>query len=213
MEENGELNYIQKAESGQAAPLNRRLRLEFKDILAGVAFPFVLMLVLNSTVIMFASSSDLGISLLALVGGEIMLTASLVAFGIANGKAAYGKTVLNAQKRSLGSTDERVLCKTGEYALWKGVLIGAILCIPFVIFQAIELCYDNTVCSFCLQYMCGWAYYPFSYLGKSYQALNFIMIILPVAAHAAGYRFGKHRQLKIRQAAAEKNVGKKRCGK
>lgn len=169
------------------------------------------MIVISSTVIMFASySGDLGVSLAALVGGEIMLVAALVMFGRANGNAAYGKTVLNRQKRELGSTDERVVCGTGEYALWKGVLIGVILCLPFVIFQVIELCYDNAVCTFCLLYVFGWAYYPFSYLGKSYQALNFIMIILPVAAHTLGYYLGKLKQIKIQQAVAEMHENKKR---
>ena len=196
---------------GQAVPLSRRALLEFKEILADIAFPLIGMLVISSTVLMFASFSvDLGISLLALIGGEIMITASLVIFGRANGNAAYGKTVLNTQKRALGSREEKVVCKTGEYALWKGVLIGAILCIPFVIIQIIELCYDNTVCNFCLQYMFGWGYFPFSYLGKSYQALNLIMVILPITAHTVGYYLGKLRQIKIQEAVAEKNANKKR---
>ena len=192
-------------------PTSKKVLLEFKEILADIAFPIIVMTVLSSTVILFASySGELGISLLALIGGEIMLTAALVIFGRANGNAAYGKTVLNTQKRELGSTDIKVLCKTGEYALWKGVLIGAILCIPFVIFQVIELCYDNTVCTFCLKFMFGWAYYPFSYLGEGYQALNFIMVILPIAAHTVGYYLGKLQQIKIQQAAAERQANKKR---
>lgn len=190
--------------------VSRKAFLEFKDILAGTAFPLIVMLVLSTTVIMFASyAGDLGVSLLALIGGEIMMTVALVAFGRANGSVAYGKKVLNDQKRSLGSTEEKVLCRTGEYALWKGVLIGAILCVPFVIFQIIELCYDNMVCSFCLQYIFGWGYYPFSYLGESYQALNLIMVILPIAAHTGGYYLGKLKQIKIQQAVAEKNANKK----
>lgn len=210
LEKNEQTETERQAQGGQAVPLSRRMWLEFKDLLAGVAFPLVVMVVISSTVIMFASySADLGISLLALIGGEIMMTAALVAFGRANGNAAYAKTVLNAQKRELGSTEEKVVCKTGEYAIWKGVLIGAILCIPFVIFQVIELCYDNTVCNFCLQYIFGWAYFPFSYLGKSYQALNLIMVVLPIAAHTVGYHLGKLKQIKIQQAVAEKNANKK----
>ncbi len=190
---------------------SRKALLEFKDILAGVAFAFIAMIVISSTVITFASyAGDLGISILALVCGEIMIVAALVIIGRANGNVAYGKTVLNSQKRALGSTEEKVVCKTGEYALWKGVLIGGILCIPFVIFQVIELCYHNTVCDFCLQYMCGWGYFPFSYLGRSYQALNFIMILLPIGAHTVGYYLGKLRQIKIQEAVAESRENKKR---
>lgn len=199
-----------EVKSKQTVPLSRRALLEFYDIMAGVAFPFIVMLVISSTVILFASfSGDIGISLVALIGGEIMMIAALIAFGRANGNAAYAKTVLNNQKRGLGSTDEKVLAKTGEYSLWKGILIGAILCIPFLIVQIIELCYDNSVCTFCLQYMFGWAYYPFSYLGKDYQALNLIMIILPIGTHALGYFLGKLKQIKIQQAVAEKNANKK----
>lgn len=178
----------------------RKALLETKDILIGVAFPFILMLVISSTVLAYASyTDDLAVSLIALIGGEIMIAASLVLFGRANGSAAYNKTLLNAQKRELGSTDESVICRTGEYALWKAAVIGLILCLPFIIFQTIELCADNSVCRFCLQYMCGWAYFPFSYLGTSYQALNFIMIILPVGAHMLGYHLGKLKRLKAKE--------------
>ncbi len=206
-ENNGQLN---AGAGGQAVPLSRRALLEFKDILAGVAFPLIVMLVISSTIIVYASyAADLAISLIALIGGEIMIAAALVIFGRANGGEAYKKTALHEQKRALGSTEETVISKTGEYSIWKGVLIGAIVCLPFLIFQIIELCYDNTVCNFCLQYMFGWAYFPFSYLGKSYQALNLIMIIMPVTAHTVGYYLGKVRQQKIQQAVAEKNANKK----
>ncbi len=196
--------------TAKTCTLSRKILLEIKDLLAGIAFPLIVMLVISSTILAYASyTKDIAVSLIALIGGEIMITAALVVFGRANGGAAYRKTVLNAQKRGLGSTDVTVVCKTGEYALWKGVLIGAVLCMPFLIFQTIELCYANSVCSFCLQYMCGWAYFPFSYLGESYQALNFIMIILPVAAHTLGYHLGKLKQQKIQSAIAEQNSAKK----
>ncbi|MDE7083625.1 MAG: hypothetical protein K2O81_00115 [Clostridia bacterium] len=208
MEKNN--NQIEDTVGGQAVPLSRKLLLEFKDILAGVAFPLIVMLVISSTILAYASyAADLTISLIALIGGEIMISAALVIFGRANGGEAYRKTVLHAQKRALGNTEDIIVCKTGEYSLWKGVLIGAILCLPFLIFQTIELCYSNAVCSFCLQYMCGWAYFPFSYLGKNFQALNYILVILPVGAHTLGYHLGKIRQQKIQQAIAETNMEKK----
>ncbi|MDE6691064.1 MAG: hypothetical protein K2K04_03755 [Clostridia bacterium] len=191
-------------------PLSRRMWLELLEILSDVAFPIIGMIVINTTIISFASYHDFTTSILALIGGEIMMTVALVIFGRANGNAAYNKTVLNNQKRALGSTEEKVVCGAGEYALWKGVLIGAILCIPFVLLQIIELCYHNAFCEFCLKYVCGWAYYPFSYLGKGYQALNFIMVILPIAAHTVAYYLGKLKQIKIQEAVAAKNASKKR---
>lgn len=187
----------------------RKIALEIKDLLAGVAFPFIVMLVISTTILIYASfAEDLTVSIIALVGGEALFTVALVIFGRANGSAAYQKTVLYKQKRDLGSKDEKVLCRTGEYALWKGALIGFVICVPFLIFQIIELCFDNSVCNFCLQYMCGWAYYPFSYLGKRYQALNLIMIIMPVGVHTVGYHLGKLKQLKIQETIAE-NATKK----
>ncbi len=200
--------------TGQAVPLSRKVLLEFKDILAGVAFALIVMLVVSTTILVYASyAADLDISLIALIGGEIMIIAALITFGRANGSEAYRKTVLHSQKRALGSTEEVVVCKTGEYAIWKGMLIGAILCIPFLFVQTIELCWSNSVCGFCLRYMCGWAYFPFSYLGKSYQALNYIMVILPITAHTLGYHLGKLKQQKIQRQTAETNADKKRRGK
>ena len=190
--------------------LKRKVLLEIKDILMGVAFPLILMLVVSSTVLVYASyADDLGVSLIALIGGEIMIAVSLVLFGRANGSTAYNKTLLNAQKRELGSRDERVIYRTGEYALWKAAVIALILCLPFIIFQIIELCADNVVCRFCLQYMCGWAYFPFSYLGTSYQALGFIMIIMPVGMHMLGYHLGKIKRIKAKEAE-ESYTSKKR---
>ncbi|MDE7086797.1 MAG: hypothetical protein K2O67_01260 [Clostridia bacterium] len=191
----------------------RKVWLEFKDILAGVAFPFIITLVLSSTIIAFASyKADMAISIIALVGGEAMYIAAMVIFGRANGSAAYKKLILHNQKRELNSKEETVLYRTGEYAIWKAVVIPLIVCIPFVIFQTIELCYDNNACNFCLQYICAWAYYPFSYLGKDFQALNYICIIIPVAAHVAGYLLGKRKQIKIQEqmAAAAQKKGRRK---
>ncbi|MCM1438172.1 MAG: hypothetical protein NC131_03015 [Roseburia sp.] len=195
----------------RTVPLSRKILLELKDILAGVAFPLIVMLVISSTVLAYASyAADMAVSLIALIGGEIMIVAALIMFGRANGGEAYRKTFLHAQKRALGNTEDAVVCKTGEYSIFKGVIIGAILCLPFLIFQTIELCCHNSVCSFCLQYMCGWAYFPFSYLGKGYQALNYILVILPVAAHTVGYYLGKQKQLKVQRAEEETNPDNKR---
>ncbi|MDE6558180.1 MAG: hypothetical protein K2K39_03630 [Clostridia bacterium] len=177
---------------------SRKILLEIKDLLIGVAFPMVAILVISTTILVYAdyAREDLLISLFALIGGEIMLTAAFITFGRANGSSAYKKTLLHAQKRGLGSKDERVICKTGEYALWKAAVIALILSLPFIIFQTIELCYSNVFTSFCLKYMCGWAYFPFSYLGKQYQGLNFIMLLLPLGTHMLGYWLGKLKVIK-----------------
>ena len=192
----------------------RKVLLEIKDLLMGTAFPFILMIVINSTILAYASyKDDVMVRLIALIGGEIMFVASLVLFGRANGATAYRNTLVNSKKRELGSTEEKVLYKTGEYALWKGAVIGGILVLPFFIFQTVELIYPNVVCSFCLQYACGWAYYPFYGLGKSYQALNYICMIIPVGAHIGGYYWGKFRQIKVEKSYGEKNRNGKGKGR
>lgn len=190
----------------------RKVLLEIKDMLMGTAFPFILMIVLNATIISYASyKEDIFVSLLALIGGEIMFIASLLLFGRANGANAYRNTVVHEKKRELGTSEETALLGTGEYALWKGAVIGGILLIPFLIFQTIELIVPNAFCSFCLQYACGWAYYPFSYLGDGYQGLNYICIIIPVGAHVLGYYWGKLRQINVDKRFGE--AGHKKKGK
>lgn len=184
----------------------KKIGYEILDMLQSSAFSFILMAVLSSTIIVNTNfKKDLSISLIALIGGEILLVAALILFGRANGSTAYRKTVEFGRKRALGSTDEKVIYKTGEYALWKGIVIGFILSVPFIIFQTIELCAPNTFTSFCLKYLFGWAYYPFSALGEAYQALNYVLILMPVAIHTAGYYMGKRKQIKIQEALAKTN--------
>lgn len=199
-----------KSPDKSSVPLGRRVWLELKDMLAGVAFPLIISVVLSSTVILGADyTDDIAVSIIALIGGEIMLIAALIMFGRANGTAAYDKTLSNAQKRGLGATDERVVCGTGEYAIWKSLTIALIMSAPFIIFQIIELCYHTDFTTFCLKYVFGWAYYPFSYLGEGYQSLNFLMLIIPFGAHTLGYYLGKQRRIKI-QEYREKEAGGKR---
>lgn len=187
---------------------------EIKDLLSGIAFPFIISLIFSASVISFASyTADIAVSVIALVGGEIMFALALVLFGKANGAAAYRKTVLHEQKRQLNSTEEEVIYHTGEYELYKGFLIGFVICVPFIIIQAIELIVPNVFCSFCLEYLFAWAYYPFSYLGKQYQALNFILVLFPVAVHTVAYFFGKKKEIKVQAEAAAKATRGKKKGK
>ncbi|MGN0805107.1 MAG: hypothetical protein ACI4MS_06965 [Candidatus Coproplasma sp.] len=188
----------------------KKFGLEILDMLQGVAFSLILMAVLSLTVIVNTAYDDLAISLLALIGGEVMLGSALIIFGRENGSIAYRKTVENARKRELGSKDEKVIYKTGEYAVWKGIVIGLIMCIPFIVFQSVELLYPNTVCEFCLKYLCGWAYFPFSFLGEKYAPLSYILILFPVAFHTLGYYLGKLKQLKIQEQLAKTNPDDKR---
>ncbi|MGN0814398.1 MAG: hypothetical protein ACI4MH_04110 [Candidatus Coproplasma sp.] len=177
---------------------------ELKDLLVGAAFPFIIMCIFSSTIIMFASSEDLAIELLAVIGGNVLLLAAYVIFGRQNGATAFHKFVLNETKRSLNSSDKRSIYATGEYAVWKGVVIPLITCIPFIIFQIVDLIYPNAFTSFMLQYACGWAYFPISLTGAP-QALDFLFIILPVGAHLAGYILGKKKEEKLQEEIQEES--------
>ncbi len=190
----------------------KKFLFELKDILAGTAFPFIISVLFSATIIAYSAyREDLGVSLLALIGGEALFIISLVIFGRANGAAAYRKFVLNDKKRQLGSSDERAVYRTGEYALWKGALIGFLITVPFIIIQIIELIASNVFCSFCLEYIFAWAYCPFSYLGEEYEALSFIMVLMPVAVHMLAYYLGKIKEEKIQeQIAIESEKAKKK---
>lgn len=190
----------------------RKVLFEIKDILAGTAFPFIVMIVFSSTIIAFASVEDTVLSLIALIGGEIMLIAAFVAFGIANGAAAYRKYVLQEQKRELNSSDERAVYRTGEYALWKAFVIGFLTTLLFVVFQIIDICAPSlSFVEFILKYACAWAWYPLGVcnLTHSYAALNLVWITVPVAAHVVGYIFGKKKEIKAQEKLAEENTKRK----
>ena len=182
----------------------QKILLEIKDFLIGSAFPFMLQLVLSASVILFADyNDDVAIQAFALVVGEIMLIVAYVIFGRQNGISAYRKTVVTQKKREMGSTDVTVYYKTGEYALWKGVVIGAVSVIPFVLFQFIQCVAPNVFCEFLLKYAFGWGAYPFKVIGIDIEWLNFIWIIIPVGVHTGAYYWGGYQEKK-RQALMEK---------
>lgn len=190
----------------------RKVWLEVKDILAGCAFPFIIMVVFSSTLIMFSVSdtAELFLRLISVCGGELVLAIALFIFGRTNGSEAYKKTVENGRKRELGSSDETVFYHTGEYSLWKGLLIGFIICIPYLIVLTIQVCAKNSVCSFLLEYVFCWGYAPFSFLSEEFLALSYTSIIFPMAIMAIGYYFGKRRQIKIQEELAKTNPDDKR---
>ncbi|MGN1373610.1 MAG: hypothetical protein ACI4VK_06175 [Candidatus Coproplasma sp.] len=192
--------------------LKRKLWLEFKDLMAGCAFPFIIMVIFSGTIIAFSMGDgvDIVIKLLAIIGGELMLAAALFVFGRTNGSDAYKNTVENARRRELNSSDEKVYYRTGEYAIWKGMLIGFIVCIPMIIFLTVQLCVPNTFCSFIMQYAFAWAIAPFSFIGEGYMAFGYIMILFPVVIMTLGYFFGKKRQIKIQEELAKTNPDDKR---
>jgi hypothetical protein len=177
---------------------------EIKDLLQGMAFPFIIMVIFSTTILMFAGFDDDTVKAVATIGGEVLLIAAFIIFGRQNGATAYRKYILGEQKRKLGSSDKKSIYHTGEYAVWKGLIIGFATTVPFIIFQAINLIVPNSFCEFILLYACGWAYYPISLLGIP-QAVDFVMILLPVGVHFLGYYLGMKKEMKIQQVIAEES--------
>lgn len=190
----------------------RKAWLEIKDVLSGAAFPFIITVIFSATIIAFTCGEEieLYLRLIALIGGELMLAGAFFMFGRANGSEAYKKTVENGRKRELHSSDEKVAYRTGEYALWKGAVIGLLVCIPYVIVLTVEICVDNSFCMFCLQYVFSWGYGPLSFAERAYLPLGYVMIIFPVAFLTVSYYFGKLRQIKIQEQLAATNPDDKR---
>ena len=191
----------------------QRILLEIRDLLVGAAFPFMLQLVLSASVIMFADANgELAIQAFALVVGEVMLIAAYVIFGRQNGISAYRKTVVTGKKREMDPTDVKAHYGTGEYALWKGIVIGAVSVIPFMLFQFIQCLAPNNFCEFLLKYAFGWATYPFIVFGVEIGWLNFIWIIIPIAVHTAAYFWGGYSERKKQEILekAQEIKGKKK---
>lgn len=176
----------------------QRIFLEIKDLLIGAAFPLMLQLVLSASVIMLSAyGGDKAIEILIVVVGELMLAAAYFIFGRQNGVSAYRKTVIAQKKRDLDSADIKAYYKTGEYAIWKGVVIGVISVIPFMLIEFINCLAPNNVCDFILKYAFGWAACPFDVIDSSLSEwLNFIWIVFPVGVHTGAYIFGANREEK-----------------
>ena len=187
----------------------KRVWLEFKDLLTGTAFPIILQLILSASIILFADyTEEIALSVAALLFGEFLLNGAYAVFGRQNGITAYRHTVQGEKKRSLQPDDVAARFKTGEYAVWKGIVIGFISVVPFAVFQFVNCLAPNTFCEFLLQYAFGWAVFPFRLIGQAAgelsQWLNFVWLIIPIGVHTGAYVWGaaveKARQLKAAEA-------------
>lgn len=187
---------------------------ELKDMLVGAAFPLMLMLVLSASIISFVSATDeLPLKIVILILGELALAGTYVVFGRQNGTVAIRRSVQNKMKCEIGTDDLKAKLRTGEYALYKGFLIGFISCVPYILFQIIGSAAPNSVCDFMLQYAFGWAFYPFN-LASLPTWLNLFWVIPLSCVHAAAYYWGASREIK-KQKTIEKaqEIKDKRKGK
>lgn len=185
----------------------KKFFLELKDLTVGAVFPFMMSCILSTSIIAFGTSGDDVVNAVVIVFGELFVLASLLVFGRQNGVVAYRKTVSGEKKRAL---DERYV-GTGEYALYKGFLIGFISCVPFLLFSVIYAIYPFLFVEFLLKYAFGWAVVPFGYIEGAPAALSMVAAVVPVAVLGAAYVWGKkteeRRQAVI--AKAEEIKGKK----
>ncbi len=172
-------------------------------MLAGAAFPLMLMLIFGASIFGFTDSvGEIALKAVIVAAGEIFLVASYVIFGRQSGVTAMKRTVQNGKKRELGTDDFKARCHTGEYAVYKGFVIGAISCIPYILIQIIGGAAPNTVCDFLLKYVFGWAYFPFTIGGLS-SWLGLILVIPLVCVHAGAYVWGGTTELKKQQKVIE----------
>ena len=168
----------------------------------------MLQLVFSASVILFADYGDEpALAAVILCFGELLVGAAYFICGRQNGVTAYRRTVQNEKKRAIGSDDLKAQLHTGEYALYKGVLIGFISCVPYIIFQFIECLAHNSFCAFLLKYAFGWAVYPFTLIGRSAGSLspwlNFVWVVVPVAVHAVAYFIGGRKESARQQIVAQ----------
>ena len=188
---------------------------ELADLLKGAVFPFIVMCVFSTTIILFYGFEDMAVRILAVVLGEALIIGSFVMFGRQNGAAAYRRFKINEGKRKLGKRDKKVVFKTGEYAPLKGFVIGFISAVPFLILQIIKCFGDFEFVNFLLEYACGWAVAPLEVISSAIpQPYYLLMVLLPVAVQGGFYIQGmfaeKKRQEQINRVEDDKRKGKKK---
>lgn len=172
-------------------------------MLAGAAFPLMLMLIFGASILGFTDSvEELALKIVIVVVGEAFIVAAYVIFGRQSGVTAMRRTVQYTKKRELGTDDFKARAHVGEYAIYKGIVIGAISCIPYVLVQIIGGAAPNTVCDFLLKFVFGWAYFPFTIGGLS-AWFGLILIIPLVGVHAIAYVWGGAAELKKQQKITE----------
>ena len=199
-------NNLTSAEKG------KKFLYELRDMIVGAAFPLMLMLVFSVSIILFAFVDDFGIKIAVLIVGELLLAGAYIIFGKFNGTTAAKKQVQNDTKRKLNSTEPKVVFRTGEYAPYKGFLIGLVSCVPYIIVQIIESACPNVFTGFLVRYAFGWAFLPFDMAGLS-TWLNLIWVIPLSCIHGVAYIVGGRAEIQRQQKVVEMQSASKSAGK
>ncbi len=178
----------------------RLIKEEFFDICAGIAFPMIVQIMFSATIIIFADyvSTSFWISLVALLVGEGFVVVAYYLFGNKSGSVAYTNFVVAEQIRVDGQPDYR---RGGEYAPYKGFVIGFISTIPYIIVHILYCIFPGvSFLEFFLYFAFGWAVYPI-YLGtQSISAFSMLFVLVLTVIHGAGYIIGKKQEFKRREA-------------
>lgn len=183
---------------------------EVRDLLAGAAFPFMLMVIISAAFIVMvpAITGDKVLMIVMLVIGEALLGVALTIFGKQSGVTSVRRLVQHAKKNAIGTSDKLSLLNVGEYSAYKGFLMGFICCIPFIIFQLIQCLAPNTFTDFMLQYVFSClSVFPYSAEAVS-PWFNFLFVLYPVAVHGIAYIVSAHVEWGKQQKVAElQNMG------
>ncbi len=167
---------------------------EVLDLLSGAMFPLIIQVVFGATIIFFADADTLAIQIIALVFGEGILAAAYVMFGMKNGSVAYTRTVQAGKIRT--DNDRPDFKKAGEYAPWKGFVIGFISVLLYLIFHVIYVLFPNSFCEFLLLYIFGWAVYPVRIATNVISPWCMLIAIYPIILHGIMYIVGMKREYK-----------------
>ena len=170
----------------------------------------MLQMILSVTFIGMTSAfgeSDLALAIVMLCIGEAFIAAAYFIFGRFSGITSVRRLVQHAKQRDIGTSDKQALLYTGEYSAYKGFVMGAISCLPYIIFQIIQCAAPNNFCYFILQYVFGWAALPLTFAKGVSPWLNLLFVIYPVAVHGAAYIFGAHKEWNKQQKMAQMQSG------
>ncbi len=179
---------------------------ELRDLFSGAAFPLMLQAIISVTFIGMTTSligSDLVLTIILLVIGELFIAAAYIIFGRQSGVTSVRRILNHAKKLEIGSTDKQAVYGTGEYSACKGFVMGFISCIPYIIFQIIQCAAPNSVCDFVLNYVFAWAAIPLS-LAHLSPWLNLLTVLYPVVVHGVAYIVFAHKEWNKLQDMQEK---------
>lgn len=172
-----------------------------RSVTSGLEYLFCSMLALAATNI----SDDAGVLRLILVIACVLLAAVLNADqGIRVGKKHFqmylsGEVRRNSGIETVNNADRKTYKREMEYAWYKGLITGIIICVPLVIccvVYGVGGYFDNeniqSLGNFVMVLLCGWAIIPLTLIFPSINVLwTLCCCALPIIVSAVSYIVGK----------------------